>query len=207
MKIDVLNLKGEKIEEIELKKEVFGFEPNSEVLSQYIRVYQNNQRQGTSSTKTRSEVSGGGAKPWRQKGTGRARTGSNRSPIWVGGGIAHGPKPKSWNLSLSKSLKQNALKSALSEKYKEGKIIVIDKISIEKPNTKDFSKALDKLKVDGNVSLVWIGESENLIKSSRNLPSVHLVGVGSLGAYDVLKNPVTIFMKEAILKVQERLTK
>ena len=207
MKIDVLNLKGEKIEEIELKKDVFGFEPNAEVLRQYIRVYQNNQRQGTSSTKTRSEVSGGGAKPWRQKGTGRARTGSNRSPIWVGGGIAHGPKPKNWNLSLSKSLKQNALKSALSEKYKEGKIIVIDKVFIEKPNTKDFSKALDKLKVDGNVSIVWVGESENLIKSSRNLPNVHLVGVGSLGAYDVLKNPVTIFMKEAILKVQERLTK
>ena len=207
MKIDVLNLKGEKIEEIELKNDVFGFEPNSQVMKQYIRVYQNNQRQGTSSTKTRSEVSGGGAKPWRQKGTGRARTGSSRNPIWVGGGVAHGPKPKSWNLSLSKSLKQNALKSALSEKYKEGKIIVIDKVSIEKPNTKDFSKALDKLKVEGNVSIVWVGESENLIKSSRNLPNVNLVGVGSLGAYDVLKNPVTIFMKEAILKVQERLTK
>lgn len=207
MKIDVLNLKGEKIEEIELKKDVFGFEPNAEVLRQYIRVYQNNQRQGTSSTKTRSEVSGGGAKPWRQKGTGRARTGSSRNPIWVGGGVAHGPKPKSWNLSLSKSLKQNALKSALSEKYKEGKIIVIDKVSIEKPNTKDFSKALDKLKVDGNVSIVWVGESENLIKSSRNLPNVTLVYAGSLGAYDVLKTPVTVFMKEAILKVQERLTK
>lgn len=207
MKIDVLNLKGEKIEEIELNKEVFGYEPNSEVVKQYVRVYRTNQRQGTSSTKTRSEVSGGGAKPWRQKGTGRARHGSNRSPIWVHGGVAHGPKAKSWSLSLPKAMKNIALKSVLSDRFKEGKILVVDKIEIDKPKTKEFSASLKKLKVDGKLLFVLSGESTNIVKSSRNLPNVSLVKVGSLGAYDALNSPSIIFMKEAILKIQERLSK
>ena len=207
MKIDVLNLKGEKIEEMELKKEVFGFEPNDDVVKQYIRVYTVNQRQGTSSTKTRSEVSGGGAKPWRQKGTGRARHGSTRSPIWVHGGVAHGPKPKIWNLTLPKGMKSIALKSVLSDRFKKGKLIVIDNVKIDRPKTKDFSDALKKLKIDGKVLIVLSGDCENFVKSSRNLPEVNLVKVGSLGAYDVLKSPSLLFMKDAILKVQERLSK
>lgn len=207
MKIDVINLKGEKIEQIDLKDSVFGFEPNLEVLKQYIRVFRTNQRQGTSSTKTRSEVSGGGAKPWRQKGTGRARHGSNRSPIWVGGGVAHGPKPKSWRLSISKSMKDNALKSALSIKMKDKKIIVLENVKIEKPSTKDFSKALEKIKINGKTSIVWTGECDNLIKSSRNLPQISLVNAESLGAYDVVKASSMIFLKDAILNVQERVSK
>jgi len=207
MKVDVLNLKGEKIEQIDLRDDVFGFDPNPEILAQYIRVYQTNQRQGTASTKTRAEVSGGGTKPRAQKGSGRSRQGSIRSPIWVGGGVAHGPKPKEWRLSLSKSMRENALKSALSTRMKEGKIIIIDDVKIEKPKTKDFFKALEKLKVKGKTSLVWEGGCENLLKSSRNIPGIHLVNAGSLGAYDVIQTRATVFLKDAVLKVQERFSK
>lgn len=207
MQVDVLNLKGEKIEQIELKDSVFDFEPNMNVLTQYIRVYQMNQRQGTASTKDRSEVSGGGAKPWRQKGTGRARHGSTRSPIWVHGGIAHGPRPKSWRLSISKSLRENALKSALSLRMKEGKIIVIDGAGIKEPKTKIFADALEKLKIDGKVVFVWNGDQEAIVRSSRNIPEVFLVNSDSLSAYDVVKTPNVLFLKDAILKVQERFSK
>lgn len=207
MKVDVINLKGEKLEQIDLRDEIFGSDYNPTVLAQYIRVYQNNQRQGTSSTKTRSEVSGGGAKPRAQKGSGRSRQGSIRSPIWVGGGVAHGPKPKSYKLQLSKKLKKVALSSALSTRMKEGRIIIIDGINIKKPSTKDFSQSLKKIKVSGSLSLVWAGENENLIKSARNIPEVNLVNVKSLGAYDVIKNKNIVFLKNAVLDFQERFSK
>ncbi len=207
MKVDVINLKGEKLEQIDLRDEIFGSDYNPTVLAQYIRVYQNNQRQGTSSTKTRSEVSGGGAKPRAQKGSGRSRQGSIRSPIWVGGGVAHGPKPKSYKLQLSKKLKKVALSSALSTRMKEGRIIIIDGINIKKPSTKDFSQSLKKIKVSGSLSLVWTGENENLIKSARNIPEVNLVNVKSLGAYDVIKNKNIVFLKNAVLDFQERFSK
>jgi large subunit ribosomal protein L4 len=207
MKIDVYNLKGEKVVQLDLRDDVFGVESNPTVLSQYIRVYENNQRQGTSSTKTRSEVSGGGTKPWRQKGTGRARHGSIRSPIWVGGGVAHGPKPKSWRLSIPQKMKEKALKSVLSLRMKEGNIKVIDDSNMKEPKTKDFAEFLKKLKIDGKVTIVWLGECENLVKSARNIPGVYLVNAGSLGAYDVIKTPSTMFLKDAILNVQERFKK
>jgi len=207
MKVDVINLKGEKLEQIDLRDEIFGSDYNPTVLAQYIRVYQNNQRQGTSSTKTRSEVSGGGAKPRAQKGSGRSRQGSIRSPIWVGGGVAHGPKPKSYKLQLSKKLKKVALSSALSTRMKEGRIIIIDGIDIKKPSTKYFSQSLKKIKVSGSLSLVWVGENENLIKSARNIPEVNLVNVKSLGAYDVIKNKNIVFLKNAVLDFQERFSK
>jgi large subunit ribosomal protein L4 len=207
MKIDVLNLKGEKLEQIELRDDVFGFEYNPLVLSQYVRVYQTNQRQGTSSTKTRSEVSGGGVKPRAQKGSGRARQGSTRSPIIVGGGVAHGPKPKNYTLNLNKNMKRNALKSALSMRMKEGKIVVIDNVAMEKPKTKDFFEALKKIKVSGKASLIWIGDCENFIKSARNIPEINLINVKSLGAYDVMKTKNTVFLKDAVLALQERFSK
>jgi large subunit ribosomal protein L4 len=207
MKVDVKNLKGEKTEEIELRDDVFAIEPNATVLHQYIRVYENNQRQGTSSTKTRSEVSGGGTKPWRQKGTGRARHGSIRSPIWVGGGVAHGPKPKSWRLSIPKKMKELALKSALSSRMKDGNILIIDDIKMKEPKTKDVAQALKKLKIDGKMTVVWFGECENFVKSAKNLPEVALVNAGSLGAYDVVKTPTIVFIKDAVLNVQERFKK
>ncbi len=207
MKIDVLNLKGEKLEQIELRDDVFGFEYNPLVLSQYVRVYQTNQRQGTSSTKTRSEVSGGGVKPRAQKGSGRARQGSTRSPIIVGGGVAHGPKPKNYTLNLNKNMKRNALKSALSMRMKEDKIVIIDEVNMDKPKTKDFFEALKKIKVSGKASLVWIGDHENFVKSARNIPEINLINVKSLGAYDVMKTKNTVFLKEAVLALQERFSK
>lgn len=207
MKVDVINLKGEKIEQIDLKDEIFGSDYNPTVLAQYIRVYQNNQRQGTSSTKTRSEVSGGGAKPRAQKGSGRSRQGSIRSPIFVGGGVAHGPKPKSYKSQLSKKLKNIALSSALSTRMKDGKVFVIDGIDIKKPNTKEFLQSLKKMEVVGSLSLVWIGEVENLLKSARNIPEVNLVNVKSLGAYDVIRTKNIMFLKNAVLDFQERFSK
>ncbi|HPD73748.1 MAG TPA: 50S ribosomal protein L4 [Patescibacteria group bacterium] len=207
MKVDVINLKGEKLEQIDLRDEIFGSDYNPTVLAQYIRVYQNNQRQGTSSTKTRAEVSGGGLKPRAQKGSGRSRQGSIRSPIWVGGGVAHGPKPKSYKSQLSKKMKGVALSSALSTRMKEGKVIIIDGVDIKKPNTKEFSQSLKKIKVSGSLSLVWLGENENMIRSARNIPEVNLVNVKSLGAYDVMRTKNIVFLKNAVLDFQERFSK
>jgi large subunit ribosomal protein L4 len=207
MKVDVYNLKGEKIDQIDLRSDVFGIEPNLDVLHQYVRVYENNRRQGTSSTKTRSEVSGGGTKPWRQKGTGRARHGSIRSPIWVGGGVAHGPKPKSWRLSLPKKMRELALKSALSLRMKEKNIMVLEDPKIKEPKTKDFAQTLKKLKIDNKVSIIWSGDQESFVKSARNIPGVFLVNVCSLGAYDILKTSKIIFIKAAVGEVQERFKK
>ncbi|HOD01187.1 MAG TPA: 50S ribosomal protein L4 [bacterium] len=207
MKIDVFNLKGEKKEQIELKDDVFGFKPNQKVLEQYVRVYQLNQRQGTSSTKNRSEVSGGGAKPWRQKGTGRARQGSIRSPIWVGGAVAHGPRPKDWKAGLNEKMKRIALKSILSLRMSDGKIFVIDNEKVEKPKTKLFSDILKKFEIEGKISLVWAGDCENLLKSARNIPGVFLVNESSFGAYDAVKSQNLVFLKDAVLKVQERISK
>lgn len=204
MKVKVINLKGEKIEEIELSDKVFGIEPKNEVLKQYIRVYYANQRQGNASTKTRGEVSGGGRKPWAQKGTGRARQGSIRSPIWVHGGVAHGPKPKSWRLTVSKGIKELALKSALSQRMKDKKIIILDKVKFEKPSTKEFVGALEKLKIEGKTLLVWLKKDTNLTKSARNIPGVYIANAGSLGAFDVIRSDNILFIKDAVLNVQER---
>lgn len=207
MKINVVDLKGEKIEELNLSDNVFGIEPNLEILKQYVRVYYSNQRQGTVSTKNKSEVSGGGKKPWQQKGTGRARQGSSRNPTWVHGGVAHGPKPKNWNLSLNKKGKELALKSALSQRMSEKKIIVLDKVRLEKPSTKSFTAALEKLKVDGKILLVWFDKNENLLKSARNIPGVFISNAGSLGAFDVMRSSSVLFMKDAVLKIEERYSK
>ncbi|MFZ2664454.1 MAG: 50S ribosomal protein L4 [Patescibacteria group bacterium] len=204
MKVGVVDLKGEKIEEIELSDKVFGIKPNEGALRQYLRVYLSNQRQGTSSVKTRAEVSGGGRKPWAQKHTGRARQGSIRSPIWVHGGVAHGPKPKDWRLSVSKTVKELALKSALSQRMEEKKIIVLDKVKFDKPNTKKFSEALNKLKIEGKSILVWLTKDENVFKSARNVKGLNLVNAGTLGAFDVVKASNIIFIKDAVLSVNGR---
>jgi len=205
MKIDVINLKGEKLEELNLSDKVFGIEPNKEIVKQYVRVYRANQRQGTSSTKTRAEVSGGGKKPWAQKHTGKARAGSNRSPIWVHGGVAFGPKPKSWKLDLSKSAKELAMKSVLSQKAAEKKITILDKVNFKKPSTQEFAKGLEEIKVKGKILFVWNDKDENLVRSIRNIPNIVVAFSGSLSAYDVLNARTIIFMKSAILGIEEKL--
>jgi large subunit ribosomal protein L4 len=205
MKIQVIDLKGEKLEELTLSDKVFGIEPNKEILKQYVRVYRSNQRQGNASTKTRAEVSGGGKKPWAQKHTGRARAGSNRSPIFVHGGVAFGPKPKSWKLDLSKTVRTLAMKSALSQKAKEKKITILDKVSFKKPSTKDFANGLEKIKIAGKILFVWLGKDENLVRSVRNMPKITVAYAGSLSAYDVLDAKNIIFMKDAVLNLEEKL--
>jgi large subunit ribosomal protein L4 len=205
MKINVIDLKGEKLEELNLSDKVFGIEPNKEILKQYVRVYRSNQRQGNASTKTRAEVSGGGKKPWAQKHTGKARSGSTRSPIWVHGGVAFGPKPKSWKLDLSKSAKEVAMKSALSQKATDKKITVLDKVTFKKPNTKEFAKGLEKIKIVGKTLFVWQDKDENLVRSTRNIPTITVAFSGSLSPYDVLDAKNVIFMKSAVLTIEEKL--
>ncbi|MFC1700067.1 50S ribosomal protein L4 [Patescibacteria group bacterium] len=204
MKVKVLDTKGSTIEEITLSDDVFGIKPNETLLAQYVRVFSVNQRQGTSSTKTRSEVSGGGKKPWRQKGTGRARHGSIRSPIWVGGGVAHGPKPYKPNLKMPKKMRALAFKSALSSKFKDKEVTILDKVKFDKPSTKTMASILEKLKISGSTLLVWFKKDENLVKSASNIPGLRTRNSSSLNTFDVLRSKNTIFLKDAILDVEKK---
>jgi len=204
MKVKVLDTKAEVIEEITLSDDVFGIEPNDTLLAQYVRVFSINQRQGTSSTKTRAEVSGGGKKPWRQKGTGRARHGSIRSPIWVGGGIAHGPRPYKPSLKMPKKMRVLAFKSVLSYKFKDKQVIVLDKVKFEKPSTKTMVEILKKLKIESSALLVWFKKDENLVKSASNISSLNTKFAGSLNTYDLLKSDNIIFIKDAVLDIEKK---
>lgn len=205
MKLDVLDIKGNKVASMDLKGSMYSFEPNDDVLRQYIRVYYANQRQGTSSTKDRGEVSGGGRKPWKQKHTGRARQGSIRSPIWVHGGVAFGPKPKSWRIDTNKKTKMIAFLSVLVDKLSKNKVIVLDDIKMNEPKTKSFVRILADLKIqDPKVLIVWNEKNENLIKSSMNIPGIHLAYAGNINAFDLLKADTIIFIKDALKVVEER---
>lgn len=204
MKVDVLDKNGKVVEKLELEKEVFGVKPNLDLVNQYIRVFQANQHQGTSSTKTRAEVSGGGRKPWKQKGTGRARHGSIRSPIWRGGGIAHGPKPYKRRLSLPKKMRKLALVSILSTKYKSDCIKVLDKIEIKKPDTKAAAKLVEKLKLSGNTLFVLDKKDERVLKSVRNLEGINTSLYENLNGYDLLRAKNIVFLKDAIIKLQKK---
>ena len=199
MKIDVLDIKGKKVDEITLKKEIFGIEPNETVLAQYVRVYRTNQRQGTSSTLNRGEVSGGGKKPWKQKGTGRARVGSTRNPIWV-----HGPKPKDWTRKLPKKVKRLALISALSSAVEKKKLTVLDKIEIESPKSKLVSEIVKNLDLKGSTLIVLNEKNDNLLLGSRNILGLNPTLLNNLNAYDILNARNVVFMKDAILGVQKK---
>jgi len=203
MKIDVLNIKGEIVEQITLNDEVFGITPNEDVLSQYLRVYLHNQRQGTSCTKDRSEVSGGGKKPWKQKGTGRARVGSNRSPLWRHGGVTHGPKPKSWNLDLNKKMKRIAILSALSSKFSTNSAIILDNISFDVPRTKSMIEMLTAIKAVK--PLVVLNTTDvNTIKSGANIKDLKMTRASMLNTYDVLNAKTLILVKDAVLDLQNK---
>jgi large subunit ribosomal protein L4 len=204
MKIDVLDTKGNIVEQMNLNKDVFGIKPNLEVLAQYVRVYLANQRQGTSSTLTRAEVSGGGKKPWRQKGTGRARVGSSRNPIWRHGGVSHGPKPKDWGLSLNDRVKKLAIKSALSQKFLDKKIVILDSLKFEKPKTREMISVLNNLKTLGKALLVLNERDENIVKSVANIPGLTYTLAQRLNAYEVINANGVLFLKDAVLKLEER---
>ena len=203
MKIDVLNIKGEKVEQITLSDEIFGITPNEDVLAQYLRVYMHNQRQGTSSTKDRSEVSGGGKKPWKQKGTGRARVGSSRSPLWRHGGVTHGPKPKSWNLDLNKKMRRLAILSAISSKFANNKAIVVDSVTFEAPKTKSMVEVLKNLNASKPL-LVMQSIDENTVKSGSNIKDLKITRASMLNAYDLLNAKTVIFVKDAVLGLQDK---
>lgn len=178
---------------VELDQDTFGIEPNVGVMHQVVNAQLAARRAGTHSTKTRSEVRGGGAKPWKQKGTGRARAGSTRSPIWIGGGIAHGPKPRDYSQRTNKKMKQLALRSALSDRAAEGKVMVVGSWGIDAPSTKEAKTALADLGVEGKALVVLDRENDAVWKSMRNLPEVHLLTGDQLNTYDVLVSDVVVF--------------
>ena len=204
MKIDVYNQKGEKLKtKIDLNDQIFGVVPNEDLMAQYVRVYQANQRQGTVKTKTRGEVRGGGRKPWRQKGTGRARHGSIRSPIWVGGGTAHGPQPKEWSLKMPKKMRRKALFSALSQQLKEEGVLVLNKMELRGIKTRDLEGILNKLPVKDKILIALDKMEEKIILSARNLPRVKTIQVKDLNAYEVLEAKTVLFPKRALEVLEE----
>ena len=188
---------------VELDATIFGIEPNVPVMHQVVTAQLAAKRQGTQSTKTRAEVSGGGAKPWKQKGTGRARAGSNRSPIWIGGGVALGPKPRSYAQKTPKKMIRLALRSALSDRAAEGKVVVVDEWSFDAPSTKGAVAALAALGVEGRVLLVLQRDDVEAWKSFRNLGNVHILETAELNTYDVLVSDWVVFTKASLPAVEE----
>ena len=207
MKKTVLDNKGKKVEEITLRDEVFKSEPNDSVLTQYIRVYTTNQRTGTSKTRSKGEVAGGGAKPWRQKGTGRARAGSSRSPLWVHGGVTHGPLPKDWTLKLPKKMKKLAMRSALSLKEAADALFVVNGLGIEKISTSGMASVVKTLGLKGRVLYVWNKKDDKVMKSISNLNNIRAAFSGSLNPYDLISAKMVLFEKDAVLDINERFKK
>jgi large subunit ribosomal protein L4 len=200
--VDVLDQQGKKVGQRDLDPALFDVQVNVPTMHQVVVAGSAAQRSGTHSTKTRSEVSGGGTKPWRQKGTGRARHGSNRSPIWVGGGIAHGPKPQEHEKRVPKKMKRLALRSALSDKARAGRVKVVDNLTFEGPSTKDAADVLDSIKAHGLVLLVLPERDEIVEKSFRNLANVRIAFPGNLGAYEAVYADWVVFTTPAIEAVK-----
>jgi len=202
-KVDVYNLDGAVIGQIELSDDIFGIEPNEFAIQAVIRNQLANRRQGTQSTKTRSEVSGGGKRPYRQKGTGRARHGSTRSAQYVGGGIIFGPKPRDFSYTVPKKVKRLALKSALSSKFAAQNIIVVDAMNFDGIKTSKMVSVLKALKVESPALVVLAEKNVNVEKSARNIPTVKTVFVNTINVFDILKYDRFVITKEAVEKVQE----
>lgn len=205
-KIDVLNIKGEKVKDITLAKEVFEIEPNDIVIYDAIRLATSNARQGTHSVKSRAEVSGGGKKPWRQKGTGRARQGSTRAPHWYHGGVAFGPQTeKNYTLKMNRKERRLALKSALTYKVLDNELIILDELKLTSNKTKEMKEILSNLKVDRNILVVVDELDDNLILAARNLENVLLLSVDEINTMDVISANVLIATEAAIKSVEEAL--
>lgn len=202
-KVDLYNMKGETVGEIELSDDIFGIKVNENAVHLAVQNQLANKRQGTQSTKTKSEVRGGGIKPWRQKGTGRARHGSTRSAQWVKGGIALGPKPRSYSYTIPKKLKKLALKSALSSKVNDKELMVLDQLSFDSIKTKQMASVLDSLKVDTSALIVLNGKNETVEKSARNIPGIKTALVNTINVFDILKYDKFIITKDAVEKVEE----
>ena len=202
-KVNVYNMQGEVVEQIELSENIFGVEINEHVVYEVVKNQLANKRQGTQSTKTRAEVRGGGRKPWKQKGTGRARAGSTNSPVFVGGGVAFGPKPRDYSYKVPKKVRRLALKSVLTSKVQENEIIVIDHLDFNSPKTKDMVNLLARLNADKKALIVMDEKNINVIKSSKNIPHVETALVNTINVYDILKYNSFIITKDAVRKVEE----
>ena len=202
-KIDVYDINGKKVKEVELNESIFGIEPNEAVVHSVLVNFLANQRQGTQSTKTRSEVSGGGKKPWRQKGTGRARQGSIRAPQWIKGGIALGPKPRSYKYRVNKKEKRLAIKSILSSKVLEKELTVVDKLEVKEIKTKTMAKALADLKVSGKTLIVLPENNKNVLMSSRNIEGVKTITANNINVFDLLKYTNLILSVDTVKKLEE----
>ncbi|MCL2078095.1 MAG: 50S ribosomal protein L4 [Oscillospiraceae bacterium] len=202
-KVSVYDMNGNEVSTLDLKDEVFGIEPNESILHASVVNYLANQRQGTQSTLTRTEVRGGGKKPWRQKGTGRARHGSTRSPQWRTGGVALGPKPRNYRYSLNKKVRRIAMKSALSSKVQDGEMMILDNLKVDEYKTKTMVNLMNALKVDRKALLVLDSVDEKIIKSARNIPGVKTTQVNTLNVYDILNYDKFIVVKDAVSKIEE----
>jgi large subunit ribosomal protein L4 len=202
-KVDLFSQNGSKVSEIELNESVFGIEPNQHVLFEAVIMQRASLRQGTHKTKIRSEVAGGGRKPWRQKGTGRARQGSIRSPQWRGGGTVFGPVPRSYSYKLPKKVRRLAIKSALSSKVLDENLVVLETLAFEAPKTKDFKGVLNALSVNSKALIVTADLDENVALSARNLPGVTVLTANGINVLDVLNHDKLIMTKAAVEKVEE----
>ena len=201
--IDVYNIEGKKVKQVELKEEIFGIEPNEAVVHSVLVNFLANQRQGTQSTKTRAEVRGGGRKPWRQKGTGRARQGSIRAPQWIKGGIALGPKPRSYKYTVNKKEKRLAIKSVLSSKVIEKELTVVDKLELKEIKTKSMVKALTALKVEGKTLIIVPEKNTNVVMSARNIEGVKTITANNINVFDLLKYNNLILPVDTVKKLEE----
>jgi len=202
-KVSVFNVDGKEVGQLDLAEGVFGLEPNVHVLHSAVLLQQATVRSGTHDTKGRSEVRGGGRKPWKQKGTGRARQGSIRAPQWKGGGIVFGPTPRSYGFKLPRKVRRLAIKSALSSKVAENQLIVLDALSLAQPKTKEFAKILNNLKVSRKALVVTADFEQNVALSARNIPGVKFVSADGINVLDVMKHDQLIITKDAVAKVEE----
>lgn len=201
--IDVVDIKGKKVSTLDLADSIFAVELNEVLVHTVIVNYLANQRQGTQSTKTRSEVRGGGKKPWKQKGTGRARHGSTRSPIWIKGGIALGPKPRSYKYRINKKEKQNAFKMVLSSKLAEGKLIVVDKLDLKEAKTKNMKEVLSNIKAEGKTLVLLPEQNESIFRAGRNLEKTFVSYMGMTNTYEVLNCNTLVVTVDTIKKIEE----
>lgn len=205
MTLDVLKIDGSKSgDKIDLSDSIFAIEPNDHAIYLSVKAYLANQRQGTSKSKERGEVSGGGKKPWKQKGRGGARAGTSRSPLWVGGGTIFGPRPRDYRQDLPKKVRRLARKSAFSYKAKDSQLLVVEDFNIEQPKTKEFSKILSALKVSGKkILLLTEVNNPNVYKSGRNIPKVKVLEASKASTYDLLNNQILILQKSAVKEIEK----
>ena len=202
-KVALYDMNGAQVGEVELNDSVFGIKPNEAVLHDFVKMQLANKRVGTSSTKTRGEIRGGGKKPWRQKGTGRARVGSSRNPVWRGGGIVFGPRPRDYGYTLPRKIRRLAMRSALSSKVQDNQITIVDELKFGEPRTKLMVKTLELLKAGRKVLLVTADGNANVVKSARNIPGVKPVRVDFINVYDLLKYETLLITQDAVARVEE----